>query len=147
METIEKIAVGDIAGLYTVAICYLRQIEFGIKNNISKNAKDLYKPYGELLVSILNLCKECHFYQDFYKDNNFKSGLTWFNQCLKELIKIEISVICSGNELTNHWQKVLRILKNQHTYTNEIESPIFNNPFIQYGRPAFSLLIEQSLYM
>ncbi|NJO30185.1 MAG: hypothetical protein HC874_23610 [Richelia sp. SL_2_1] len=147
LNTIEKLVIGDIAGKYTVGMCYLKSVEFGIKNEISKNSRDLFKPYGELLVSLLELCKDCHFYEDFYKDSNFKNGFHWFKECLKELMFLEYRIGYTKNNMWSHWEKILRQLKVEKNYPNQFESTAFNNPFAEYGSPALSLLIEQSLYM
>lgn len=104
--------------------------EWGRKIKINYQDKAATAPFGKLLQSIYNLCKECHALQDFSKIRvTHSNAYTWFTACILELIYLDFTLL-STSEKSDYfqiWEERLNGLQ-KGSYPSDFEVCVRNKP-------------------
>ena len=132
--------------------------EWGRKIKIDYQDKAATAPFGKLIQSIYNLCKECHALQDISKVRTHHSNAyRWFASCILELIFLDFTLITTMEKSSYFqiWEQRLNGLQKGN-YPSDFEFCVMQtrqtplnldnnyNPFLNDKCLNLTLLIESS---
>lgn len=158
---LQKMVLEGLLHYYELGYIHFQNIEWGIKNIDSLNHKDrvVTKPYGNLLSTIYNLCKECHTLQNASGvDIPYKNAYRWFMKCMLELPLYDLeymTIVNDKSHMVQMWKERIDILKGLEyppdvcDYTGRFKpykpeyNPFINSTFTKYSS-GLILLIESA---
>lgn len=104
--------------------------EWGKKIKIDYLDKAATAPFGKLIQSIYNLCKECHTLQDFSKIRvKHSNAYRWFAACIFEMIYLDFTLLSTSenSDYFQIWEKRLNGLQKGN-YPCDFEICVRNPP-------------------
>jgi hypothetical protein len=127
---LERFIFESVEYFYLEGFKQFTNLEWGRKIKIDYRDKAATAPFGKLIQSIYNLCKECHALQDVSKIRvNHNNAYRWFAVCIFEMIYLDFTLLTT-REKSNYfeiWEERLNGLQ-KGDYPSDFEVCVRNPP-------------------